>query len=85
MANSSDAQSGQVSQRKRLLSDRGQAVALMHFEHVEKQVALAVTKASLLVAASAFIVGAYVKVVTDLRIFAILERIPMDFTHSPRA
>jgi hypothetical protein len=70
MGDSSDVKSVQVSERKRLLSDRGQAVALMHFEHVEKQVALAVTKASLLVAASAF--GAYVKVATDLRIFAIL-------------
>jgi Family of unknown function (DUF5706) len=72
MADSSAVKSAEVSERKRLLSDRGQAVALMHFEHVERQVALAVTKASLLVAASAFIVGAYVKVVTDLRIFAIL-------------
>ena len=59
-------------ERKRLLSDRGQAVALMHFDHIERQVALAVTKASLLVAASAFIVGAYVRVVVDFRVFSFL-------------
>jgi Family of unknown function (DUF5706) len=59
-------------ERKRLLSDRGQAVALMHFDHIERQVALAVTKASLLVAASAFIVGAYIRVVVDFRIFSFL-------------
>lgn len=71
MPDTSGAQTGTASQRSRALSDRGQAVALMHFDHVEKQVALAVTKAALLVAASAFIVGAYVRVVVDVHIFDI--------------
>jgi hypothetical protein len=72
MSGTSGGQTGTAPQRSSVLSGKGQAVALMHFDHVEKQVALAVTKAALLVAASAFIVGAYVRVMVVLHIFEAL-------------
>jgi hypothetical protein len=54
------------------LSQWGKQVAVTHFEHVERQVALAATKASLLVAASALIIGAFLRAITDFRIFETL-------------
>jgi hypothetical protein len=55
------------------LTQRAQAVALTHFEHVERQVQLAATKASLIVAAVALMLNAYVKVANDYEIFFNLD------------
>lgn len=62
-----------ASQATSKLSPRGQLVALTYFDHVERQIALAVTKASLLVAASALIVAAFVRAIIDIKIFVILD------------
>jgi hypothetical protein len=57
--------------------ERAQTIALAHFEHVERQVQLAATKASLIVAADALMLNAYLKVITDYEVFTALGRIPL--------
>lgn len=52
------------------LSERGQEIALMHFEHVEQQVSLAATTAGLIVAADALIIGAYINIASAFQVFA---------------
>jgi hypothetical protein len=51
------------------LSLRGRELALAHFNHVEQQVTLAATTAGLIVAADALIIGAYVTVVKEYKVF----------------
>jgi hypothetical protein len=63
------------------LSERGRSIAMMYFEHVERQVALAVTKASILVVAGAFVIGAYVKAIADYHIFLSLYQLSKSLTH----
>jgi hypothetical protein len=53
------------------LSQRGQELALMHFNHVEHQVALAATTAGLIVAADALLIGAYVTLIKNYAIFRV--------------
>jgi hypothetical protein len=55
------------------MSEFHQTVALSYFEHVERQIQLAVTKASFLVAALSILLTAYLRAVVDLRFFGSLE------------
>lgn len=55
------------------MSEFHQTVALSYFDHVERQIQLAVTKASFLVAAVSILLTAYLRVVVDLRFFSSLE------------
>jgi hypothetical protein len=57
--------------------ERAQTIALTHFEHVERQVQLAATKASLIVAADALMLNAYLKAITDYEVFMALSGIPL--------
>ena len=50
------------------------AVAQNYFKHVEKQVALATTKAQLLVAGLAFLLTAYVRLIVDAGVLSSLDR-----------
>ena len=54
------------------LSKRGQELALCHFNHVEQQVALAAATAGLVVAATALILGAYITIIKEFKIFHVL-------------
>ena len=54
------------------ISQRGYELALVHFNHVEQQVALATTTAGLIVAADALLLGAYVSVSKDYKTFSTL-------------
>ena len=51
------------------MSEAAQKIALMHFDHVERQIQLAATKAALMVTADALILTAYLKVVNDYQVF----------------
>jgi hypothetical protein len=51
------------------LSQRGRELALAHFNHVEQQVSLAATTAGLIVAADALLLGAYVAISKDYKVF----------------
>jgi Family of unknown function (DUF5706) len=56
-----------------LLTNEARGIALAHFEHVEKQVALATTTAALIVTATALLLNAYLMIANNYHVFSTLR------------
>jgi hypothetical protein len=58
------------------LPETGHKIALIHFEHVERQVQLAAAMAAIIVTADALMLNAYLKAATDYKVFITLGTVP---------